>query len=126
MRSIQVYLGFGRSADDYTSGGVANTTGTFSSLTDSDGTTHHGAWVSIKLPYPTVIRYVKMNQRNHSSGPASFPSSVKVLGSNDDGVTKVLIKTISVPSSSTYNDVAMIVDAPVKYRTYYFSVPKPR
>ncbi|MAF46421.1 MAG: hypothetical protein CL407_10915 [Acidimicrobiaceae bacterium] len=115
--------GFWYSADDYTSGGVANTTGTFSSLTDSDGTTHHGAWVSIKLPYPTIIRYVKMNQRNHSSGPASFPSSVKVLGSNDDGATKVLIKTISVPSSSTYNDVAMIVDAPKKYSTYYFSVP---
>jgi hypothetical protein len=116
-------LGWWSSASDYTNG-VANTSGTFSSLTDSGGTTHYGAWASLKLPYKTTLRHVKMNQRGHSSGPSTFPSAVTVLGSNDDGATKVLIQNaISVPSAATYTDTQIVVDASEKYRTYYFSFP---
>jgi hypothetical protein len=115
--------GYWSSGSVYTNG-VANTSGTFHSLTDSGGTTHYGAWASLKLPYKTTLRHVKMNQRSHSSGPSSFPSAVTVLGSNDDGATKVLIQNaISVPSAATYIDTQIVVDASEKYRTYYFSFP---
>jgi hypothetical protein len=115
--------GWWSSGGGYTNG-VANTSGTFSSLTDSGGTTHYGAWASLKLPYKTTLRHVKMNQRGHSSGPSTFPSAVTVLGSNDDGATKVLIQNaISVPSAATYTDTQIVVDASEKYRTYYFSFP---
>src|SRR6056300_248595 len=115
--------GWWSSAADYTNG-VANTSGTFSSLTDSGGTTHYGAWASLKLPYKTILRHVKMNQRAHSTGRFTFPSAVTVLGSNDDGATKVLIQNaISVPSAANYYDTQIVVDASEKYRTYYFSFP---
>src|SRR5210317_169702 len=115
--------GWWSSAADYTNG-VANTSGTFSSLTDSGGTTHYGAWASLKLPYKTILRHVKMNQRAHSTGRFTFPSAVTVLGSNDDGATKVLIQNaISVPSAADYYDTQIVVDASEKYRTYYFSFP---
>ena len=71
---------------DYTSG-VANTSGTFSSLTDSGSTVHYGAWAALELPYDTKLRYVLASQRVHSSGPASFPSVVKVFGASAIGGT---------------------------------------
>ena len=109
--------GFWGSSADYTSG-VANTTGTFSSLTDSGATIHYGAWAALELPYKTKLRHIIAGRRIHSSGGATFPSVVKVFGADAIGGTLSLITTEPIVI-----DVKVPVNADSSYKVYYFSFP---
>jgi hypothetical protein len=101
--------------------GVANTSGTFSSLTDSSATTHYGAWASLQLPYTLHLRSFRISRNGHSSGATTRPTSATILGSNDGGTTKEFITTINLGLIEI--NTRFYVDSGVSYSQYYFSFP---